>query len=82
MSNKKDGGAAFPMLEAWKEDSALYCPDRGMSLRDYFAGQALVGLVSLRGMEYGNYHLPCEVEAQKAYSIANAMLAERKKYVS
>ena len=33
----RDGGPAFPCLEAKN------APNEGMSLRDYFAGQALAG---------------------------------------
>ena len=42
----------------------------GVSLRDYFAGQALAG---------GNGSLSPEREAEWAYKVADAMLAERDK---
>ena len=71
MSNiEKNGGPAFPIndLNAWE----------GMSLRDYFAGQALSGLVI--GIEIANEGesklLPVSTAA---YKIADAMLAEKKK---
>jgi hypothetical protein len=69
----KDGGAAFPSsfrydLEDWA--------DPGMSLRDWFAGQALTGLcanVAWNGLGAGGIN----VLAIDAYSIADAMLAAR-----
>lgn len=42
----------------------------GMSLRDYFAGQALAGLTNGRRENV-------EVFAREAYAVADAMLAER-----
>lgn len=45
---------------------------RGMSLRDYFAGQALIGLLA-----YGAQ--ACDDVASDAYAIADAMLDERVK---
>ena len=38
----KDGGPAFPFRE--EDGSGGYDLQKGMSLRDYFAGQALVGM--------------------------------------
>ena len=45
-----------------------------MSLRDYFAGQALAGIVAS-----GNWYAcrGCDEEAKSAYLYADAMLAER-----
>ena len=62
----KDGGTAFPV---YAHEGAV---DPGMSLRDYFAGQALVGLAA-RGERNVMY------VAQYAYEYADAMLAEREK---
>jgi hypothetical protein len=62
----KDGGWVFPVLNSNGEGSA------GMTLRDYFAGQALAGLASLVP--------PCAKEqAYRAYEYADALLAEREK---
>ncbi len=44
----------------------------GMSLRDWFAGQALIGIAS-RGAS------PSEVQARFAYDMADAMMAQRAK---
>lgn len=48
--------------------------DPGMSLRDWFAGQALLSDVVSRA-----YHGTPDIMAAYAYSIADAMLAERSK---
>ena len=59
------GGPAFPVVF---EDSKSYY---GMSLRDYFAGQALMGFCAHSGgfLGPGAY--------ADAYRIADAMLAQR-----
>lgn len=59
--------AAFPVVvpEAW--DSV----QNGMSLRDYFAGQALIALINRN-----NIH-DLEMVAENAYVYADAMMAER-----
>lgn len=62
----KDGGQAFPVKDHWVQ--------HGMSLRDYFAGQALIGLLSASTDEL-NWHVQNTVNA--AYRFADAMLAER-----
>ena len=60
-----DGGPAFPAMLP----GGNYCTP-GMTLRDYFAAQALTGLISQCDM-------PNEVYAKMSYSIADAMLAAR-----
>lgn len=65
-------------------------PDEGMSLRDWFAGQALAGTLgaltsasrgSLEAVaaEYGFQGNLYEFAALNAYGYADAMLAERRK---
>lgn len=49
----------------------------GMSLRDWFAGQAIQGLIASNDAEAGDR---VEELPAYAYSIADAMLAERKKW--
>lgn len=68
---------AFPCLD--DSGSGLSMRDPGMTLRDYFAGQALP--YALR-RDYGNdwgengtRHIP--LAAETAYRIADALLAER-----
>ena len=82
MSQQDDGGTAFPgqePIEQFDEDHGRYVttyyPVGGMSLRDYFAGQALVGIYA--GRPDGPLQ-PC-LDANFAYVVADAMLAERVK---
>ena len=63
---KKDGGSAFSYKTGPESVWA------GMTLRDYFAGQALAGLASLTPPTP-------EEQAHWAYTYADAMLAERQK---
>ena len=63
----KDGGQAFPIFN---ERGISYF---GMSLRDYFAGQALMGLCAARAE--GKHYLV----AGWAYKLADAMLEEKEK---
>jgi hypothetical protein len=66
---KNDHGAAFPLILERGAESDVW---EGMSLRDYFAGQALVGITfNLKE------HIKDETYAQWAYKLADAMLAER-----
>ena len=72
----KDGGPAFPAslykLENGQESSV---PHIGMTLRDYFAGQALVGMFAdrFRSLNHEPY-----VVAHDAFVFADAMLVARK----
>ena len=71
MNAKNDGGSAFPH-PAWNES-------RGMSLRDWFAGQALAGMMAAFGQGAKNggparFH---EANCDTAYDIADAMLRAR-----
>lgn len=97
MSNPiDDGGPAFP------NNDSHGCAYTGMTLRDWFAGQALPGLLAQR-QEPGDYDGPnsttdamdagivykgnfishkgddSEYLAEDAYSMADAMLAERER---
>ena len=63
MSN--DGGPAFPGNSG----------NPGMLLRDYFAGQALAGLLAKTTVN----HEVVNYQARTAYSMADAMLVERSK---
>lgn len=68
---KYDGGPAFP--------SQKDAPRKGMSLRDYLAGQALVGLLACPKV----VESPAGTSVSKnAYAYADAMLAEREKFYS
>ena len=80
MSGEKpidDGGAAFP-----QSGSELDAPVNGMSLRDWFAGQAAGGMMGSGTLcRADGKKGPLEEGdiAEAAYLIADAMLAERKK---
>ena len=41
MSDRKDGGPAFPVFDSMRVSMDYACADAGMALRDWFAGQAL-----------------------------------------
>jgi len=58
---------AFPMTGEGCHDARYSQP--GMTLRDYFAGQALV-------LDFGSGVTPAE-QARHAYNVADAMLAAR-----
>lgn len=88
-----DGGPAFPSFEHYisrTHDSkgevtvSAGQPHGGISVRDYFAGQALTGFLAApadkNGMAVGQRarEFP-EIAAEWAYSQADAMLAERAK---
>lgn len=76
MSN--DGGPAFPG-DVKLQTSGGYEVQRGMALRDYFAGQALAGVVERCSRDTRNEGERMEqMFARKSYSIADAMLAARK----
>ena len=80
MSKINDGGPAFPRVGEGFGNPEHDAP--GMSLRDWFAGQALVGMLSHPGCEVmGSYHNNCDEKgvASVAYAYADAMLAEREK---
>ena len=75
MENINGGGPAFP--SETKDLKGDY--NRGMSLRDYFAGQALVGFLACDDFlivikENQTYEGAC---ADKAYEYADAMLKGR-----
>lgn len=72
--NNQDGGPALPPTHYPRANKS------GMSLRDYFAGQALVGLPHLCAHDtlLDGITFPQHV-ARNAYKIADAMIAERNK---
>jgi hypothetical protein len=68
---RNDGGNAFPGKGRDAFGSSMDVP--GMSLRDFFAGQALMGMLAAGDIEAEVY----EAAADYAYSYADAMLKER-----
>ena len=67
MKQDKTGGAAFPHVSPHLDRT-------GMTLRDYFAGQAIVALAEHVGRIDMTHS-----QAEQAYRVADAMIAERKK---
>ena len=76
MSTKTTGGSAFPTQDSTELNGrcAVYA-ESGMTLRDYFAAKAIVGLLvpNPDGSEWRDMN----ALAARAYIIADAMLAER-----
>jgi hypothetical protein len=66
------GGPAFPISIPGCGDNG--CP--GMSLRDWFAGQALSGLMASHDWRH---MYDCDSYAQDAYALADSMLGQRSK---
>jgi len=69
--SEPDGGPAFPFSALARRQlvESIYRDNEGMSLRDWFAGQALAGLCA---------RTP-DASSAWAYQLADAMLAERSK---
>lgn len=79
MSNEpiEDGGAAFPTIDITRDSAGeeFRTTYFGMSLRDWYAGHAMAGLLSVdhRDVE------PCPTwTAETAYNMADTMLEQRK----
>lgn len=79
MSTKpiNDGGPAFPVPGVYSPDHGFLAGVPGLSLRDWFAGQALAGL--LAGAFRDTCRENCGEVPREAYLIADAMLAAREK---
>lgn len=82
----KDGGPAFPADELHDQTPPYrhLLATQGMTLRDYFAAKALVGLFSMEANpRVGEMCEPfridkhCDDMAKHAYKLADAMLAAR-----
>lgn len=70
---RKDGGPAFPPQR--------YTDEIGMTLRDYFAAQALNGVVAIEYSKSwsGGPTISDEQIALRCYRVADLLLAEREK---
>lgn len=84
MSIANSGGPAFPSGARIEDDSGKgYHIEQaawmGMSLRDWFAGQALIGLVQERPQGRLTPEDYSRILALAAYAAADAMLKEREK---
>lgn len=77
---KDTGGMAFPMPGSTDGNGNVTYPEFGMSLRDYFAGQALIGLIGK--LESDAYDSVAEASAScgpASYEFADALLEARNK---
>lgn len=77
----KDGGPAFPLPSGWTPlGEREHYHELGMSLRDWFAGQAMHGwVVDDDDMKhfYNGEQPEWELMAKNAYAFADAMLKAR-----
>ena len=69
---KDDGGPVHPTTT----ENGVYGPMHGMSLRDYFAGQAMQGKLAANSIESGHYFTDPGL-ADIAYEMADAMIEAR-----
>lgn len=76
----KDRVPAFPTAIAVSHGIVSRGPE-GMELRDWFAGQALIGVMVLRAAirDQGFEDINQESIAEEAYELADAMMAAREK---
>ena len=80
MRDESCGGPAFPQVHDMGEDGE--CHYYGMTLRDYFAAQALTGAQVWDAVLNGQHAVFADGVvnlAEVAYKVADAMLAERDK---
>lgn len=81
---KNNGGPAFPLMQSWRKYGDVYevsgCYE-GMTLRDYFAAKAVVGMfypAVVACLEH-DHDLDCDKIAEFCYKMADAMIEEREK---
>ena len=75
MSKMEDGGPAFPTKTMEAQDNEIvFTKYHGLSIRDWFAGQALVGF----GLGTLSDAYTMKLASDTAYAIADQMLAARK----
>jgi len=74
---------AFSKAAFYHPDGGVDSPQEGMSIRQYYAGLAMQGLVANpqhRKIYQGeSYLMPSEVYAEQAVSLANALIKELNK---
>ena len=70
--SKDNGGPAFPVLDHITPERLAFA-SHGMTLRDYFAAKFLCGRAAVPGF------VDPAMDAEIAYKVADAMLAERAK---
>ncbi len=74
MSKADTGGPAFPRPASPAHQHGMHDPQKGMTLRDYFAAKAMQGFMANKS---NPMHYQPETDAQWAYMIADAMLKAR-----
>ena len=74
MSNKDNGGPAFPTTEDWTQDGNLVPSSQGMTMRDYFAAKAMVQILD---DTKDDLSFDYSEVAKYAYKVADAMLEAR-----
>lgn len=82
-----DGGPAFPVvghpMGEYRDGSPILGAQlfHGLTLRDYFAGQAMQGMGTWSPLAHSDLQTPSALQARAewAYQQADAMLAERAK---
>ena len=77
---KPNGGSAYPFMW-WRSPDGMVAVNNtgGMSLRDYFAGQALMGLMHVPWIGSYTLEMRAGMRAIEAYGFADAMITEREK---
>lgn len=73
------GGCAFPCQERDGQGNPTMGMEFGMTLRDWFAGMAMQGMLGGMGFDAPLSHKasPAPVYAETAYEFADAMIAAR-----
>lgn len=84
MTKPNDGGPAFPVPEVLIESESICHPSayQGMSIRDWFAGMALQGILASPRTpvnKSGEASGDSETIAYLSYVMADAMLKERER---
>jgi hypothetical protein len=77
MSEINTGGPAFPAAVTVSASGDVYHGFDGMTLRDWFAGQALAGICANPAWNDTFHKSVSAPSAEAAYSMADAMLAAR-----
>lgn len=78
MSEIKDGGPAFPMQATFSPECGTMPGQEGMTLRDWFAGQALTGFLASTPADAREWP-DSEILAIRCFKFADAMIAQREK---
>jgi hypothetical protein len=81
MSNREDGGPAFPSIHSIDGNwvTKPLAEFRGMTLRDYFAAAAIPACIASFDRGRNPVGMTDQIMASVAYQVADAMIAEREK---